>query len=192
MRSAGGIRSTCDSQSRTTRRACSHGLPVVVLQLSHHAWRILLDQRRRESGREERQGLVRHPDEPRSQERRGTKVRRRIREETNERRDVLDLVGVEEPEAFVDVGRDAQRLELVFELPMTRARSKENRDVARSHLSGDPRLLVAYRTRRRRSRRISCATSVAQTSGSSAAAIPSAGLVAESNPASTGNRSPSP
>ena len=143
MRSAGGTRSTCDSQSRTPRRACSMACrsssPAVP-----SAWRIRLDQRRRESGREERQGLVRHPDEPRSQERRGTKVRRRIRQETNERRDVLDLVGVEEPKAFVDVGRDAQRLELAFELAMTRARSKENRDVARSHLSGDPRLLVAY------------------------------------------------
>ena len=53
---------------------------------------------------------VRQPHEARSQERGGAQVRRRVGQVAQQREHVLDLVGVEEPEALVDVGRDAAPL----------------------------------------------------------------------------------
>ena len=85
-----------------------------------------LGQRRRHPS----QSLVRDPHESRSQPGGRAKIRERIGQVPQQRQDVLDLVGVEEPEALVDVRRQTVPLERLLELAVALARAEEDRDVS--------------------------------------------------------------
>ena len=80
---------------------------------------------------------VRQPDHPRPQQRRGPQIRQRIGEVAQQRHRVLDFVGVEETESFVDVGRDAAAIERRLEIAMAVARAEQDRDVGRPRLARD-------------------------------------------------------
>ena len=69
-------------------------------------------------------------------------VRRRERPE--QRGEVLDLVGLEEAEPLVDVGRDATRLERALELAMRVAGAEQDGDVAGLDVARHAGLAVAH------------------------------------------------
>ena len=98
-------------------------------------------------GREQLQRRVRQTDEPRSQERRRAQVGRRVREIPQQREHVLDLVGVEEPEPFVDVGGDTPCVERGLERLVALARSEQDPDVTGPDGTPQPALLVAHLAR---------------------------------------------
>ena len=102
--------------------------------------------------REPGQRVVGERDEPRSGKGRGAQVRRRRRQEADQRDQVLDLVGVEEAEALVDVGRDAARLERPLELAVRVARAEQDRDVAGRRRGAAAGVAIADRARRQQPR----------------------------------------
>ena len=146
MRSAGGTRSTWASQSPTRARTCCEHAAILVVERGERLRRLRIGDR---GGKPRAEQRKRRRSEMRTKrERRNAAARRfdpRIREIAHQRRDVLDLVGVEKPEALVDVGRNAAHLELVLEFAMARARSEEDRDVPGPRLPGNARLPVADR-----------------------------------------------
>ena len=87
---------------------------------------------------------VRQAHDPRAQQRRGAQVRQRIGEIAQQRDGVLDFVGVEEAESFVDVGRDAAALERRLELAMAVARAKQDSDVRRPRRARDAGRAIAH------------------------------------------------
>ena len=102
-RPARATRGTCARTSSSTRRSSSSSAGD-----GRREPRVRRAPRRA-SGPSAASAAIRHPDESRSQERRGAQIRRGIREKAHQRRHILDLVRVEEAEALVDVGRDAAR-----------------------------------------------------------------------------------
>ncbi len=72
------------------------------------------------------------PHESRSQPRRGAQIRKRVGQIPQQREHVLDLVGVEESEALVDVGRQTVALERLLELAVALAGAEEDGDVSRT------------------------------------------------------------
>ena len=80
-----------------------------------------LQQSRGDLRPEPGQATIRHPHESGTEEGRGAQIGPWIRKEAHQRRQILDLVSVEESEPLVDVGRDPAKLQLVLELTMTGA-----------------------------------------------------------------------
>ena len=101
-------------------------------------------QHRRQLWPQLTQRSIRQPHEPRSQERRRAQIRFRRGEIAHQRRQILDLVGVEEAQSLVDVGRQPARFERLLELAMRIARAEQDRDVARPRLARDAGIAIAH------------------------------------------------
>ena len=122
------------------------------------------------------QARVGQADEPRPQERRGAQVRRRLGQESQQRDDVLDLVGVEEAEPLVDVGRD-RRASSACSNSRWLSRDRNRMAMSAGRIGPvQPGLPVAH-LRARARRAISAATAAAHPRTSAAATMPSDRLV---------------
>ena len=129
--SAGGNRSTSPSHCGHADRSRASGLGVVRGEVAFGgAGR---GESLGEVGRETPQRVVGDADESGPQERRRPQVGFRRREHPDEGHQILDLVGVVEAEALVDVGPDRARRQRALELAMALARTEEHRDVAGAH-----------------------------------------------------------
>jgi hypothetical protein len=130
--------------ARGARQPQHRPILLVEIGLPGHAHA----QRIGDPRRELLQTHVRQPYETRAQEGSVPKIRGRIREVAEGREHVLDLVGVEEPQPFVDVRRDASGLEGRLECLMPFSRPEQDADVARPDPPGESRLAIAHRAAR--------------------------------------------
>ncbi len=101
------------------------------------------DDRGGEVRRERRHRGVGQPDQTRPQIGGGTQIRRRLREVTENRDGVLNLVGLEEAQTLVDVGLDDAPLERGLELSMAIARAEQDGNVRRPCGPADARRSIA-------------------------------------------------
>ena len=80
-------------------------------------------------------------------ERRNAAARRsehRVGEVAQERHRVLGLVGVEEPETLVDVGRNPPLFQFTLELTVTRSRAEQDADVSSRRATRHAGLAIAH------------------------------------------------
>ena len=190
-RSAGGMRSTRASQPGTYRRASSSACrSSSSSDASAGVLRVRFGERQRQiRGASARQRRVRQAHESRPEESRGAQIRRGICQKPDERGEILDLVGVEEAEPLVDVGRDAVRLE-------RRSRTRDGWRASgrgcrcrRAVAGGATPVCLSRTVSSRRMRAISAATAAAQASASAPVMHAEHGRAACAPTASTGKRS---
>ena len=114
------------------------------MQLFQRRRRVRAENRGRQRRGEELERFIRQTDHARSQERRGRQLRFGPREKRQQREHVLDLVGVEEPEALVDVERHTAARERLLEQAMALTRPKQHGDVARAGGAPDAAVAIAH------------------------------------------------
>ncbi len=121
----------------------------VVLGRKHRrrVWHTRLRDRGGERGTKLHHAGVGQSHDARPQECGGPQIGGRIGEAAHERHDILNLVGFEESEPFVDVGRHASALEGRLELAMALAGAEQDRHVGGSGLAHDAGLAIANRRR---------------------------------------------